>query len=105
MSKRESYIEKRIDILINLGNYESLKVGSTFGETIVWESKEERQKKLDSITENLKKEVAKDVNDVLKSYELRQRSTVLEDKAGRVDLDIDETIDEDDEAVDEDFEL
>ena len=89
MSKRESYIEKKIEILINLGNYESLKVGSTFGETIVWENSKERQKKLDSITDNLKQEVAKDVNNVLEAYELEKRSTVLSDKSGRVDFDAD----------------
>ena len=76
MKKRESYIEKHIEMVVNLGNYESLRVGSTFGETIEWETPEERQTKLNSITENLKREVAKDVNDVLKSYGLGKKSSV-----------------------------
>jgi len=80
---RESRIEKKLEILINLGNFESLKVGSSFSETIEWITLEERQKKLDAITENLKREVAKDINDILESYELKQRSTTEIKVAGK----------------------
>ena len=80
--KRESYIEKHAELLINLGNWENLRVGTTFGETIEWETAEERQKKLDAITENLKREIAKDVNDYLKSFSLEKRSsTKIENRA------------------------
>lgn len=108
MAKRTSRIEKSLEILINVGNYESLRVGTTFGEDIEWSTKEERQKKLDAMTESLKKEVAKDVNDVLESFELSKRATTTLNKGRVEDTSISDVADaevEEDDGDDEDFDF
>lgn len=105
MAKRRSHIEKRLEILINIGNYESLRVGTVFGEDIEWSTKEERQKKLNGITKSLKEEVSKDVNDVLDSFDLRKRATSTL-KNGRVENNsFDNIAEEDDDDGDDDFNL
>jgi uncharacterized protein YccT (UPF0319 family) len=101
---RQSYVEKNIEMLVSLGDFENLRVGTKFGETIEWSSVEERQKKLNAITENLKREVAKDVNDVLESFELKRKSKAKISVAGRSEDSCINSIAEAEED-DEDFDL
>ena len=99
-NKRESYIEKKVEFAINVGNFESLRVGTTFGETIEWSDLEERQKKLDALTKNLAEEVAKDAKEVMSAYGLRRKSTTnVEIKGKKTVNGLDEII-EDDEGDD-----
>jgi len=70
--KRQSYIEKKLEFVINVGNYESLRVGTSFGETIEWSSPEERQKKLDAMTKSIAKEVSKDAQEIMIGYGLKR---------------------------------
>lgn len=105
--KRQSFVEKKLEFLINVGNFESLRVGTTFGETIEWASPEERQKKLDALTKNIAKEVAKDAKEVLLAYGLKRKSTAQVEKKGRTEVDgLDDLIETDDSASeDEEFDL
>jgi hypothetical protein len=76
MSKRESYIEKTIEFLIPTGNYQNVRVAAKIGETIEWSDAKERRNKIDAIREDLKRQVARDINDVLDSFELQPQSSV-----------------------------
>ena len=93
MAKRESYAEKSMEMLIKTGDFENIRVGVKIGETISWSTPEERNKKLDAIREDLKRQVAKDVHDILESFDLDKTSA-------KRTLDI-----EDDVEEDEDFDL
>lgn len=105
MAKRTSYIEKRLEILINIGNYESLRVGTLFGENIEWSTKEERQKKLNGITKSLKEEVSKDVNDVLDSFDLRKKATSTLQNGRVKNKFFDNIAEEENDDNDDDFNL
>lgn len=95
---RQSYVEKKLEFLINVDNFESLKVGTTFGETIEWSSPEERQNKLNSLSSSLASEVAKDAKEILKFYGLKRKSNhVLDAKNKKEFDDINEILEEDDE--------
>jgi len=113
-TKRQSFVEKKVEFVINVGNFESLRVGTTFGETIEWASPEERQKKLDALTKNLANEVAKDAKEVLTSYGLKRKVTAQYKKESGEVNDLDYKTEESGELViddvsveedDEDFEL
>ena len=73
-TKRESYIEKSIAMLIKTGDFENIRIGAKIGETIDWSSPKERAKKVDAIREDLKRQIAKDVHDILESFELDDTS-------------------------------
>jgi len=103
--KRQSFVEKKLEFLINVGDFESLRVGSTFGETIDWSTPEERQKKLDALTKNLAKEVAKDAQEVMLAYGLKRKSSAMPKTAGRTEVSGLDDIAEAEEADDEDFDL
>ena len=110
--KRQSYIEKKFEYVINVDNFESLRVGTTFGETIEWSTAEERQKKLDSLTKSLALEVAKDAKEVMIAYGLKRKSS-SQYASKKVSLDALDDITADDStteaseanAEDEDFKL
>ena len=72
---RESGIEKKIEIVMNLGNYESLRIGASFSETITWSSVEERKTKSDKITDLLISEIKKDIAKVNKDLCLKERAS------------------------------
>jgi len=98
--KRQSFVEKKLEFLINVDNFESLRVGTTFGETIEWSSSEERQKKLDALTKSLAKEVAKDAKEVLIAYGLKRKSSSqYNNKKTKLD-DLDDVVGEDDKVND-----
>jgi len=97
--KRKSFVEKKLEFLINVDNYETLRVGTTFGETIEWSTPEERQKKLDAITKSLASEVAKDAQEIMKSYGLKRKSTTQIDRKNRVNLNDLDDIEETDKEV------
>jgi len=102
MSKRESYVEKSIALLVQTAQYENLRVECKIGETISWESAKERRQKIDAIREDLKKQVAKDINDVINSFQLKTQSNIQIKTPHKEDIDLEglEDIEED-----EDFNL
>lgn len=114
--KRESYIEKKCEFNINVGNYESLRVGTVFGEHIEWGSSDERQKKLDALTASLANEVAKSAKEILEAYGLKRHvSDTLKKnvKTGADSVDLDDVTEDSDVELedfdknkdDEDFEI
>jgi heterodisulfide reductase subunit B len=84
--KRKSYIEKKLELVVNVGNYESLRVSTTFGENIEWLDAEERQKKLDALTRSLGKEVAKDAKETLMAYGLKRVSTAKHEHSMKTEV-------------------
>ena len=109
--KRQSYIEKKLEFLINVGNFESIRVGTVFGETIEWASVEERQKKLNSLTKSIAKEVANDAKEVLLAYGLQRNATSSIERKNRTDIEdlgmveVDEEDNKEEENDDEEFTL
>ena len=86
--KRQSFIEKKLEFVINVDNFESLRVGTTFGETIEWATPEERQKKLDALTKSLAKEVAKDAQEVMLAYGLKRRCSSQRNNPTRTEFSV-----------------
>ena len=74
---RTSYIEKRIEIKADLGDYSNVTVSVGFGEHIEWSTSEERRKKLKSITKELSNELQRDLDAFLKANGLRKRCSIL----------------------------
>lgn len=105
--KRQSYIEKKVEFVINVDNFESLRVGTTFGETIEWASPEERQKKLDALTKSIAQEVAKDAKEIMLSYGLKRKSSSQVEKKNKVNFSALDDIsdDKEDGEKDEDIKL
>jgi len=103
--KRESFVEKKIEFLINVDNFESLRVGTTFGETIEWSTSEERQKKLDALTKQLAKEVAKDAKEVLIAYGLKRKSSSTYKQSGHKKLEVIDDVVESEDEDDDEFDL
>ena len=73
---KSTFVSKKIELLVNIGEFESLRVGSEIGETIEWKDEKDKIKKMEQLSELLKQEVARDVNDVLSSFELKRKSGV-----------------------------
>lgn len=78
-NKRSSFIEKRIEVKANVGDYSTVTVSVGFGETVEWETSEERRKKLRAINKELTMELYKDLDSFLKANKLRKRATIMTD--------------------------
>jgi len=71
---RDSGIKKKIELVLNLGNYESLRVQAEFSETVTWDTPEERKEKSKKITELLIKEIRQDVEKISKDLCIGDRA-------------------------------
>lgn len=63
---RVSKVTKTFEIIVNIGNFENIKVGTTTVEDISWDNIKERNEKAKNLSEKLFREVARDVSRVLK---------------------------------------
>ena len=76
---RKSYIEKSLEVKINIGNFSTVGASVGFGEEIEWSSKEDRAKKLEAISQQLRKELKKDVSNFLADNNLSGRTDIMVD--------------------------
>jgi hypothetical protein len=74
---RTSYIEKRIEVKADLGEYSNVTVSVGFGENIEWTTTDERRKKLKALTKELSVELQRDLDTFLKANGLRKRCSIL----------------------------
>jgi formylmethanofuran dehydrogenase subunit C len=76
---RTSYIEKTLEIKANIGDFSTVTASVKFGENIDWKTSEERAKKLESVSKNLRKELKKDFDTFLKENGMRARTQIMLD--------------------------
>ena len=74
MNKNKSYVEKSMEMTINLGNFESLKVRSLIGEDIEWETYEEKEEKQNDLHNKLVKDLREDALKAINMYNLSDRT-------------------------------
>jgi hypothetical protein len=77
--ERKSKIVKSVERVFTTQNkYETVRIGVSFEEEIVWSTPEERQKKLNSITTNLINDYDRTKNSVMEEMGLQEKKAYVE---------------------------